>query len=247
MTPLVPRMHLFEIDDQTWQVNNPASPTPSIPTNSTRFPSFLRARVQAALTVAWTTHVRPPPLFLPGSPRLTPPPQVPVLQSSSPAQLAARILSTNLGASIRDYIFIDFCAGAGGPTPYIEKHLNQTISNGASTTTPAAAAPSTGTSYAAVAAAAPKQPVRFVLTDLHPHVADWRRAAAASPNLSFVPEPVDAADAPADLLERYKKAETGAEGAKKVFRLFNLAFHHFDDPLAKAILKNTVETSDGFG
>lgn len=188
-----------------------------------------------------------PPLFLPGSPRLTPPPQVPVLQSSSPAQLAARILSTNLGASIRDYIFIDFCAGAGGPTPYIEKHLNQTISNGASTTTPAAAAPSTGTSYAAVAAAAPKQPVRFVLTDLHPHVADWRRAAAASPNLSFVPEPVDAADAPADLLERYKKAETGAEGAKKVFRLFNLAFHHFDDPLAKAILKNTVETSDGFG
>lgn len=31
-----------------------------------------------------------------------------------------------------------------------------------------------------------------------------------------------------------------------MFRLFNLAFHHFDDPLAKAILKNTLETSDGF-
>jgi hypothetical protein len=30
------------------------------------------------------------------------------------------------------------------------------------------------------------------------------------------------------------------------FRLFNLAFHHFEDPLAKAILKNTLETSDGF-
>jgi hypothetical protein len=181
----------------------------------------------------------------PFPPRVAPinPPQVPVLQSSSPAQLAARILSTNLGASIRDYVFIDFCAGAGGPTPYIEKHLNQTISNGASSP----AAPSTGSSYAAIAAAAPKQPVRFVLTDLHPHVADWRRAAAASPNISFVPEPVDAAHAPTDLLERYKKADTGAEGTKKVFRLFNLAFHHFDDPLAKAILKNTVETSDGFG
>lgn len=68
MTPLVPRMHLFEIDDQPWQVNSSASPTPFIPTNSIRFPSFLRARVQAALTVAWTTHVRPP---LP--PRVAPP------------------------------------------------------------------------------------------------------------------------------------------------------------------------------
>jgi len=92
-----------------------------------------------------------------------------------------------------------------------------------------------------VAAAPPKRPVRFVLTDLHPHVDDWKKAASASPNLSYITNSVDAAHAPADIVGQYK-----AEGTK-VFRLFNLAFHHFDDPLAKAILKNTVETSDGFG
>ncbi|KAK3349108.1 hypothetical protein B0T25DRAFT_632675 [Lasiosphaeria hispida] len=213
MAPLVPRMHLFEIDDQTW------------------FPSFLRARVQAALTIAWTTHV-------------------PFIQKSSPAHLVAHILSTNLATTVRDYVFIDFCAGGGGPTPSIEKHLNQTIS----TTPPTATITTNGTghspspahddsSYAAVAAAPPPpaQPVRFILTDLHPHVDAWKKAALLSPNLSFVRTSVDAAHAPGDLVGGYK-----AEG-KKVFRLFNLAFHHFDDPLARAILKNTVETSDGFG
>ena len=83
--------------------------------------------------------------------------------------------------------------------------------------------------------------MRFILTDLHPDVDSWKRAAAASPNLSYIPSSVDAAKAPADLIGRHK-----TEG-KKVFRLFNLALHHFDDDLAKAILKNTVETSDGFG
>lgn len=205
MTPLVPRMHLFEIDDQTW------------------FPAFLRARVQAALTIAWTTHV-------------------PIIQKSSPAHVVARLLSTNLATTVRDYVFIDFCAGAGGPTPSIEKHLNQTIQGSAAPTTNGTPTPVNGTSspsYAAVAST--PAPVRFVLTDLHPHVDDWKKAAAASPNLSYVRHSVDAANAPAELVGKYK-----GEG-KKVFRLFNLAFHHFDDPLAKAILKNTVETSDGFG
>ncbi|KAK4443599.1 hypothetical protein QBC34DRAFT_416854 [Podospora aff. communis PSN243] len=210
MAPLVPRMHLFEIDDMPW------------------FPSFLRARVQAALTACWTTHV-------------------PILQSSSPAQLAARILSSNLGNTVRDYVYIDFCAGGGGPTPEIEKHLNQVIESTPSSSTsaicngPITNGTTNTASYAAVAAAPPNRPVRFVLTDLHPHVDDWKKAASASPNLSYIPDSVDAAHAPADLVGRYK-----AEGTK-VFRLFNLAFHHFDDPLAKAILKNTLETSDGFG
>lgn len=203
-------MHLFEIDDQTW------------------FPSFLRARVQAALTVAWTTHV-------------------PILQRCSPAQLAARVLSNTLGTAVRDYVFIDFCAGGGGPTPSIEKHLNQAIESTPSSSTsavcdgPITNGNTNAHSYAAVAAAPPKRPVRFVLTDLHPHVDDWKKAASASPNVTYVSDSVDAAHAPADLVGRYKSEGT------KVFRLFNLAFHHFDDPLAKAILKNTVETSDGFG
>ena len=83
-------------------------------------------------------------------------------------------------------------------------------------------------------------PVQFVLTDLHPHLDAWTAAAKKSDNLTFIAESVDAANAPRALLGR-------DEGAKKVFRLFNLAFHHFDDPLAVDILRNTLETADGFG
>ncbi|KAM7207279.1 hypothetical protein V8F20_002341 [Naviculisporaceae sp. PSN 640] len=180
MAPLIPRMHLFEIHDQEW------------------FPAFLRAKVQAALTVAWMSHI-------------------PVIQPSSPANAVARLLSTQLKSSIRDYVFIDFCAGAGGPTPAIEKHLNSSL------------------------ASSSQQPVQFVLTDLHPHTESWILHEKNSPNLSYVPYPVDASDAPPHLIQTYKSK------GKKTFRLFNLAFHHFDDPLAKAILRNTLQTSDGFG
>ncbi|KAK3316447.1 hypothetical protein B0H66DRAFT_295354 [Apodospora peruviana] len=190
MAPLVPRMHLFEIDDQTW------------------FPAFLRAKVQAALTVAWTTHV-------------------PMLQTSSPAQLVARVLSSSLGQTIRDYVFIDFCAGGGGPTPSIETHLNRTLTSSLSDKE--------------------EEPVLFVLTDLHPHTESWRAAAALSPNLTYIPESVDAANCPPDLISSYKTPSSSEKPKRKIFRLFNLAFHHFDDPLAKAILRNTVNTSDAFG
>lgn len=83
-----------------------------------------------------------------------------------------------------------------------------------------------------------KGAVRFVLTDVHPHLEAWRAAAAKSENLTFVAEAVDAARAPRGLL---------GEGERSVFRLFNLAFHHFDDALAAEILRNTLETADGFG
>ncbi|KAK4457032.1 hypothetical protein QBC42DRAFT_189597 [Cladorrhinum samala] len=165
--------------------------------------------MQAALTAAWTTHV-------------------PVIQRSSPASLVARLLSSRV-PSIHSYTFIDFCAGAGGPTPEIEKHLNSSLVGSSKTTS--------NTSYAEAASAPP--PVRFILTDLHPHVDSWSAAAQRSPNVSFVPTSVDASSAPADLIRQ--------EDGKKVFRLFNLAFHHFDDNLARKILKNTVDTSDGFG
>lgn len=33
---------------------------------------------------------------------------------------------------------------------------------------------------------------------------------------------------------------------KNVMRLFNLSFHHFDDTLARGILKDTVDTGHGF-
>jgi hypothetical protein len=33
---------------------------------------------------------------------------------------------------------------------------------------------------------------------------------------------------------------------RRVFRLFNCSFHHFDDEIAQRILKSTMDTSDGF-
>ncbi|KAI1758318.1 hypothetical protein F4782DRAFT_525010 [Xylaria castorea] len=216
MAPWIPRLHLFEIADQAW------------------FPAFLRAYVQAGLTHAWTTRV-------------------PLLQPCSPATLVANILRRELGASVSSYTYIDFCAGAGGPTPYIEQALNQQLDatrSASSDDKPSSI--SSASSYAAVVAQGRGHPtsardrnsneaVKFVLTDLHPHVESWEKAASKSPHLTYVSTPVDAAAAPPDLITRNKM-----EG-KGVFRLFNLAFHHFDDDLARSILKNTVSTSDGFG
>lgn len=97
--------------------------------------------------------------------------------------------------------------------------------------------------------------IKFVLTDLHPHPHLWAQAAAESANVSYVPYPVDAANVPGGLIGRYRNGEEGqgqGQGGKKkkVFRLFNLAFHHFGDGLARRILKGTVEgaeVGEGFG
>ncbi|KAI2628570.1 hypothetical protein GGR54DRAFT_351229 [Hypoxylon sp. NC1633] len=229
-TPWIPRMHLWEIDDQPW------------------FPSFLRAYVQTGLTHAWTVHL-------------------PILQPSSPATVVANVLRRILGDSVSKYTYIDFCAGAGGPTPFIEQALNNQLARSTSHASPTTtssgvvngerkAASADTPSYAAVADPSNKAKVvrdedvavNFVLTDLHPHVESWEAASKKSDRLTYVSDPVDAANAPADLLRRYAR-KSGADGNSKkgIFRLFNLAFHHFNDPLARAILKNTVETSDGFG
>lgn len=95
---------------------------------------------------------------------------------------------------------------------------------------------------------AKKEPVQFVLTDLHPHIENWSQAAALSPNLHFSPDPIDASNAPTDLLANHLETNLprSVTRTKKAFRLYNLAFHHFDDPLARDILRNTLETSDGF-
>ena len=62
--------------------------------------------------------------------------------------------------------------------------------------------------------------------------------------MHFIPTPVDAANAPSNLLANLPN---GSSENPKIFRLFNLAFHHFDDPLAEKILQNSIATSDGFG
>lgn len=151
-------------------------------------------RVQDALTRAWNSQ--------------TP------LQKLSPARIAASILIRELGPSLPDYTFIDFCAGGGGPTPSIERTVNSHLR------------------------AQKQEPVEFVLTDLHPNIEAWEQVASKNPLITYEKEGVDASAAPESLVRR--------KDGKKVMRLFNLAFHHFDDPLATDILRNTVETSQGF-
>ncbi|SPQ26796.1 3b288a8e-4285-4802-bdd6-8b3f1d7911ff [Thermothielavioides terrestris] len=159
---------------------------------------------------------------------------VPFLQPSSPAQVVARLLVTHL-PNLHSYTFIDFCAGGGGPTPSIEQHLNQSL-------LPAAASAAQDQNHHHKQQQPRQKPVQFVLTDLHPHTDLWAQAAARSSNLAYEREPVDAARVPRALLARH------ARGGKKVFRLFNLAFHHFDDGLARRILKDTLDGGgDGFG
>ncbi|KAH8666789.1 hypothetical protein BX600DRAFT_511688 [Xylariales sp. PMI_506] len=203
MAPLIPRMHLFEINDLPW------------------FPPYLRARVQDGLAHAWTLHL-------------------PFIEPCSPAMLVAQTLRRVLGSSsVSRYTFIDFCAGAGGPTPAIERALNGSLESGNDGNSQGNGNGSVNGTYAAAAAS---RAIPFVLTDLHPHPDAWARLAKASPNLTYEAAPVDAAAAPAELIARYK---TGPD--RRVFRLFNLAFHHFEDDLARAILRDTVRNSDGFG
>lgn len=141
---------------------------------------------------------------------------MPVLQKESPAQLVSTILARVLDDDTTSYTFVDFAAGAGGPTPCIESELNKQLQ------------------------AQSRPSVKFVLTDLHPHVKAWKAAAKKSHHLDYVTQSVDAANAPESLQTQYQKG-------KKFFRIFNLAFHHFDDELASKILADTLRTSDGFG
>lgn len=167
--------------------------------------------------------------------------RVPVLQKEAPAKHAAKLLINQLGSSVTDYTYVDFCAGAGGPTPWIERDLNRMLASQRQSNSD----PKLITRDMALGE---EDGVKFVLTDLYPHIPEWERAAAKSKNISFVPKPVDATNAPRDLLDGLVGAggTPGGVGDKKVFRMFNLAFHHFDDDLAKLILKNTLETADGF-
>lgn len=220
MVLICPRIHFYEINDQAWFVRR--ATLLALLLTASRFPQYLRLKVQSCLTLCWSFRV-------------------PLLQKTSPAQLVASCLNRTLSSRVTQYTYVDFCAGAGGPTPFIESDLNRQLAskrdsslisshpNGTNLTprSPRTAADPTG-----------NEPVKFVLTDLHPHIPDWTEAAKKSENLSFVSESVDAANAPAHL--------NGHDG-KKIFRLYNLAFHHFEDDLGAAILRNSIETADGFG
>jgi hypothetical protein len=88
-----------------------------------------------------------------------------------------------------------------------------------------------------------KENVKFVLTDIKPHVSAWDAIAKKNDNITYIPQSVDATDAPS--AETLLRDVPGVRG-KKIMRLFSLAFHHFDDDLAAKVLENTIETADGF-
>lgn len=84
--------------------------------------------------------------------------------------------------------------------------------------------------------AARKQgPVRFILTDLYPSIDIWEAMAKRSENISYIAEPVDAT----------KAMRLAGEGGKEC-RVFNLCFHHFDDPAAETVLRSAIQSADAF-
>lgn len=98
-----------------------------------------------------------------------------------------------------------------------------------------------------------KNPIAFRLSDLHPNLDAWMEHAALSDNLSFVPQPVDASNPPFSVISATTAGDKEAawkqgyvSTGSKVFRLFCLSFHHFDDATAQRVLKSTLETSDAF-
>ena len=81
------------------------------------------------------------------------------------------------------------------------------------------------------------EPIKVLLSDIHPHLNAWEPLAAESPSqsLSFLPYPVDATRAPAALNEQ------------RHLRTFCLAFHHFGEEGARRVMEDAMRTADGIG
>ena len=84
------------------------------------------------------------------------------------------------------------------------------------------------------------QHIRFVLTDIKPNIRVWQNLTAKSDNISYIELPINATD-PSN-----QKLSTIAHGSR-VFRTFHGCFHHFEDREAKAILRASIQRSEGFG
>ena len=80
-----------------------------------------------------------------------------------------------------------------------------------------------------------KAPAPFILTDLYPDLNAWKSIVKKSENISYIEKPIDAT-----------KARRLAAPGRKECRTFNLCFHHFDDPAAKAVLRSAVQEADAF-
>lgn len=171
----------------------------------------MRRRSQAILTAAWSN-------------------KVPLIQKAAPAELAASVILAaldNIGELDSNKIsVIEFCSGAGGPTPSIERIINRKrIQHG-------------------------KKPIPFVMSDLHPDLDSWMALSTRSTgSLTFIPQSVDAVDPPVSAISNSSarsRTDQGYRSNTRVFRLYCLSFHHFDDETARKVLQSTMDTADGF-
>ncbi|GLB02706.1 hypothetical protein AtubIFM57258_006169 [Aspergillus tubingensis] len=78
-------------------------------------------------------------------------------------------------------------------------------------------------------------PAQFLLTDLNPSPREWAALTKQQENISYISEPVDAS-----------KCGRLVPQNRKECRMFNVAFHHFDDPLAIPMLRSAIESADAF-
>ncbi|OQO12992.1 hypothetical protein B0A48_02456 [Cryoendolithus antarcticus] len=157
--------------------------------------------------------------------------RLPYLQTVPPAthaaKLVAELLTSLTSTSGPNWKVIDFCSGSGGPTPFIELTVNDARRR------------------------AGHKEVDFLLSDLYPSLDAWILHASRSENLTFIPNSVNAANPPFAAIspttpgdKKLAKEAGFVHDDAKVMRLFCLAFHHFDDEIARKVLKSTMETSD---
>ncbi|KAJ9103047.1 hypothetical protein QFC20_004856 [Naganishia adeliensis] len=164
-------------------------------------PPAIRRPVQDMLTFAWTHRVWP-------------------LQHTSPAVLAGRVLESVLGRigdEGKPVAVVDFCSGAGGPIPTIERVVNEHCAAKSLPATP------------------------FILTDLHPHTSAWHSLHRSASALSYISTSVDATRSSRDQLAKFV-----GEGGRHI-RTFFLAFHHFDEKGAEEVIRDAMENADAIG
>src|ERR1700709_773281 len=82
------------------------------------------------------------------------------------------------------------------------------------------------------------KPIEFVMTDIQPHIPAWKEAILGRPSLRYIKDPVDATNPPSVV--------RAGKGQTRVIRTFYLAFHHFNDEMARKVLESTLETADAF-
>jgi hypothetical protein len=154
--------------------------------------------------------------------------RLPILQKCSPAEVAASTIAnaiTVAGFENQNVTVVDFCSGAGGPVPTIEHVLNGRRLHENS------------------------RPISFLMTDIKPHISSWKVLAAQSASLGYISEPVDATNPPAAVISGHANISPNSgitQPKSRIFRLYCLSFHHFNDDMAKRVLKSTLETADAF-